>query len=124
MNRTALPQAPPIPGLRFRRDRGTEDLPAMLRVGQAAREADGREEVLTLEQITINYATLVNCDPELDIVLAEVGDAVVAYARVYWTDLVEGGRSYENFGGRPAAFSRARRGSGHASRNRSPRSAR
>jgi ribosomal protein S18 acetylase RimI-like enzyme len=70
----------------------------MLRVLRAARAADGLEEVLTLEEIKLDYATLVNCEPSRDIVLAEVDGELVAYARVYWTDLVEGGRSYENFG--------------------------
>jgi len=30
--------------------------------------------------------------------VAEVDGDVVAYARVFWNELVEGGRSYENFG--------------------------
>ncbi|MEO6294912.1 MAG: GNAT family N-acetyltransferase [Candidatus Limnocylindria bacterium] len=91
-------EAPAVPGLRFRHYRGEEDLPAMLRVYTAAHEADGLEEVTTLDQLKLNYATLVNCVPARDIVLAEVDGSVVAYARVFWTDLVEGGRSYENFG--------------------------
>lgn len=90
--------APPIPGLRFRRFRGDPDLPAMLRVYEAAHRADGLEEVTTLEQMTLNYATLVNCDPARDMVMAEVDGELVAYARVFWRDLVEGGRSYECFG--------------------------
>ena len=89
---------PTIPGLRFRRYRGEEDLPAMLPVYTAAHRAVGLEEVTTLEQLKLNYSTLVNCDPARDIVLAEVDGSVVAYARVFWADLVEGGRSYENFG--------------------------
>ena len=93
-----VPGSPPVPGLRFRRYRGEEDLPAMLRVYGAAHEANGLEEVPSLEQMKLNYATLVNCDPATDLVLAEVDGEVVAYARVFWTDLVEGGRSYENFG--------------------------
>jgi hypothetical protein len=44
----AMP-APAIGGLRFRHYRGEEDLPAMLRVYSAAHEADGLEEVTTLE---------------------------------------------------------------------------
>jgi ribosomal protein S18 acetylase RimI-like enzyme len=64
----------------------------------AAHEADGLEEVDTLEDMRRNYATLVNCDPERDIVLAEVDGELVAYARVFWQDLVDGGRTYENFG--------------------------
>jgi mycothiol synthase len=94
----ALPGAPAIPGLRFRNYRGEEDLPAMLRVLMAVHEHDRLEEVLTLDQIKLNYATLVNCDPTRDLVIAEVDGEVVAYARVFWNDLVEGGRSYENFG--------------------------
>ena len=89
---------PAIPGLRFRHYRGEADLPGMLAVYAAAHEANGIEEVTTLDQLALNYATLVNCDPALDIVIAEVADEIVAYARVFWMDLVEGGRSYENFG--------------------------
>ena len=98
MTLIALPDAPPVPGLRFRHYRGEEDLPAMLAVWGAAHEADGLEEVPNLDQMRLTYATLVHCDPARDIVLAEVDGDVVAYARVFWNDLVEGGRSYENFG--------------------------
>lgn len=94
----AVPGAPAIDGLRFRTYRGEEDLPAMLRVYMAVHEHDGLEEVLTLDQLKLNYATLVNCDPARDLVLAEVDGEAVAYARVFWNDLVEGGRAYENFG--------------------------
>jgi mycothiol synthase len=89
---------PPIRGLRFRGYRGEVDLPGMLEVYGAAHEADGIEEVTTLDDLRRNYATLVNCDPERDITLAEVDGRVVAYARVFWQDLVEGGRTYECFG--------------------------
>ena len=98
MTHIALPDAPPVPGLRFRHYRGEEDHPGMLRVYMAVHDHDGLEEVLTLDQLKLNYETLVNCDPERDMVLAEVDGEVVAYARVFWNDLVEGGRSYENFG--------------------------
>jgi ribosomal protein S18 acetylase RimI-like enzyme len=94
----ALPDAPNIPGLVFRGYRGEDDLPAMLRVYNAAHEADGLQEVTTLDDLRRNYATLVNCDPARDILVAEVDGELVAYARVFWLDLVEGGRSYENFG--------------------------
>ena len=98
MTLIALPDAPPVPGLRFRHYRGEEDHPGMLRAYMAVHDHDGLEEVTTLEQFNLNYATLVNCDTARDIVLAEVDRDVVAYARVFWNDLVEGGRSYENFG--------------------------
>lgn len=93
-----MAEAPAVPGLRFRHYRGEADLPAMLRPYAAAHEADGLDDVPTLDEFKLNYATLVNCDPERDIVLAEVDGEVVAYARVFWTDLVKGGRVYENFG--------------------------
>jgi mycothiol synthase len=93
-----LPDAPAIPGLRFRRFRGEEDYPGMLRVWGAAHEADGLEDVPSLDGFKLNYSTLVNCDPATDMVMAEVDGELVAYARVFWTELVEGGRSYENFG--------------------------
>lgn len=98
MTGTLALEGPAIGGLRFRLFRGEEDLPGMLRVYTAAHAADGLEDVTTLDQLRLNYSTLVNCDPARDIVLAEVSGEVVAYARVFWTDLVEGGRTYENFG--------------------------
>lgn len=98
MTPIALPDAPPVPALRFRHFRGDEDFPAMLRVYTACHEHDGFEEVTTLEQLKLNYATLVNCDPASDMVMAEVDGELVGYARVFWNELVEGGRSYENFG--------------------------
>ena len=93
-----LSDLPGIEGLRFRAYRGEVEHPSMLRVYSAAHEADGLEEVTTLEQFGLNYATLVNCDPLRDITLAEVDGELVAYARVFWQDLVEGGRQYDAFG--------------------------
>jgi mycothiol synthase len=87
-----------VPGLVVRGFRGEDDFPAMLRVYTAAHEADGVEEVTTLDDLRRNYANLVNCDPARDIFVAEVTGEVVAYARVFWQELVDGGRSYENFG--------------------------
>ena len=91
-------QASAPPAVAIRPYRGEDDLPAMLRVYTAAHEADGLEEVTTFDDIRRQYATLVNCDPDRDILLAEVDGEVVAYARTFWQELVEGGRSYENFG--------------------------
>lgn len=93
-----LPEAPKIPGLEFRHYRGADDHPEMLRVYQAAHVADGLEDVPTLEDFNLNYATLVNCDPQRDIVIAEVDGRMAAYARVFWLDQVDGSRTYENFG--------------------------
>ena len=94
----ALPGAPAIDGLRFRHYRGEDDLPAMLAVWLAVHAADGAEEVQTLDEMRRAYANLGNCDPSRDIVLAEVGGEIVAYARVFWSEVTEGGRAYELFG--------------------------
>ena len=91
-------EAVALDGVQLRHFRGDEDLPAMYRVNDAARIANGIEEVSSLEQFTLAYQTLVNCDPARDILLAEVEGELVAYARVFWQNLVEGGRTYENFG--------------------------
>lgn len=87
-----------VPGLRLRAYRGESDLAAMAEVKMAADEANGVEEVTTLEDMRLGYTTLVNCDPARDVRLAEGDGRVVAYSRVFWTDLVDGGRAYENFG--------------------------
>lgn len=94
----SLPDAPPISGLRFRRYGGVGDHPAMLRVNAAAAASVGREHEPTQEEFDLAYSTLVNCDPARDILLAEVDAELVAYARVFWTDQVDGSRNYENFG--------------------------
>jgi ribosomal protein S18 acetylase RimI-like enzyme len=70
----------------------------MLAVWNAVHATDGLEEIQTLDDMQRAYSTLVNCDPARDIVLAEVHGEIVAYARVLWQDLVEGGRAYEPFG--------------------------
>jgi mycothiol synthase len=98
MTDTIEMEAPAVSGLRFRHYRGEEDLSAMLEVYAAVHDADGLEEVTTLDDLRRNYANLVNCDPARDITLAEVDGRLVAYARVFWQSLVEGGRSYECFG--------------------------
>jgi GNAT superfamily N-acetyltransferase len=87
-----------VTGLTIRSYRGESDLPAMHRVYVAVHEAQGLDEVTTLDDMRRNYATLVNCDPDRDILLAEVDGELVAYARTFWQDLVDGGRTYENFG--------------------------
>jgi mycothiol synthase len=93
-----LPEAPSIRGLAFRLFRGPDDFPGMLEVYRAVHEAEGLEDVTSLEDFERNYATLVNCDPTRDLVIAEVDGRAVAYARVFWQDLVDGARSYELFG--------------------------
>jgi ribosomal protein S18 acetylase RimI-like enzyme len=87
-----------IPRLQIRAYRGTEDLPGMREVYLAAHRADGLDDAPSMEQFDLNYSTLVNCEPTTDVLIAEVDGRQVAYGRVFWTDQVDGGRSYETFG--------------------------
>ncbi len=91
-------EVPAVAGVRFRLYGGEADLPAMLGVLLAANEANGIEDVETLERMTLGYRNLVNCDPQRDILLAEADGELVAYSRAFWQDLVDGGRAYECFG--------------------------
>ena len=93
----AVPDAPAMPGLRFRHYRGPADHPAMVEVGNAARAADGLADLNTVESLDATYAHLTNCDPTEDIVVAEVDDRIVAYGRTWWADRTTGERAFEAF---------------------------
>src|SRR6478735_10237829 len=93
-----IPGAPAIPGLRFRRYRGLEEIPAMANVARASRLADGVEEVDTDENMKQDYTNLKNCDPDKDIVIVEVNGEVVGYKRVTWWEELDGTRIYGHFG--------------------------
>jgi ribosomal protein S18 acetylase RimI-like enzyme len=93
-----LPGAPPIPGLRFRHYAGLDDVEAMVRVCNAARRADGNPEHATPDGFRADYANLTNCDPDRDVLLAEVDGLLVGYGRTFWEDFSDGSRGYHSFG--------------------------
>lgn len=97
-NEILVPEAPPVPGLRFRHYRGEIDLPQMLGVIHAAKLADGVERSETLEDITRNYAHLTNCDPLQDVIIAEVDGQPAGYSRVTWWNNQAGEWVYQHFG--------------------------
>ena len=107
-----LADAPPIPGLRFRRYRGPEDHPALVTIYNRKSEADGDTEVATVERMDVDYADLTNSDPYRDVIVAEVDEHAVAYSRVEWLDETDGGRAYICFGFVDPAW--RRRGIGRA----------
>jgi mycothiol synthase len=96
--RVEISGAPAIAGLSFRRMRIPDDYAAMVEVRNAVAEADAEEEVVTVEGMAALYQNLSTCDPARDVVLVEVDGRLIAYARVYWSELNEGGRAYESFG--------------------------
>ena len=68
----SVPDAPAIAGLAFRGFRGEDDFPAMLRVINAWKRGSKVERTDTLEDIQRNYRHLDNCDPDRDLLLAEI----------------------------------------------------
>lgn len=90
-----MPEAPPVPGLRFRRFCGPEDYPGMVAANQAGRDAAGIEEVVSVANMANNYAHLVNCDLDRDLVIVERHGTIVGYARVEWRDVTDGGRTLQ-----------------------------
>ena len=89
-----VPHRPDLPGLRFRLFRGAADYPGMVAANQAMRDAAGIEEVVTVDGIANDYAHLVNCDLDVDLLIAERNGGIVGYARVDWRDLTDGTRSF------------------------------
>jgi GNAT superfamily N-acetyltransferase len=89
----ALPDAPAIPGLTFRRFRGEADYPAMLEVNNGSKIADGMEHDLhTLETLRGVYDNTSNHDLYQDQLLAEVDGQLVAYNRIFWDTELDGTR--------------------------------
>jgi mycothiol synthase len=93
-----LPGMPNIPGLVLRRFRGESDYPHMAALIDACKAADGVERSTTVEDIAINYRHLENCDPQTDMLFAEVNGRVIAYGRIWWDELSDGIRVYHPFG--------------------------
>ncbi len=90
--------APSIPGLVFRRFRGEADYPQMADLIAACKVVDGVERTTTVENIANTYRHLENCDPETDMLMAEVDGQMVAYGRIWWSDQTDGVRLYFPFG--------------------------
>jgi GNAT superfamily N-acetyltransferase len=74
--------APPVPGLTFRSYRGEEDLPLFKEVFDGCKEVDQIWWSMTIEEYVNEFRHLVGCDPERDIVVAEVDGRVVGYSKM------------------------------------------
>lgn len=94
----AVPDAPAIPGLRFRHFRGESDYPHIARLINASAQADHIDRLSTVDDVAATYRHLVNCDPRHDAVFADVGDETVAYTRVEWRQVENGPRVYTSIG--------------------------
>jgi len=89
---------PAVPGLTFRHFRGPADYPRMAAAIAASAEADKVERVTTAEDLANSYAHLTNCDPDQDMIFAEMNSEVIGYSRGWWREEVTGSRVYEFVG--------------------------
>ncbi|UCC92818.1 MAG: GNAT family N-acetyltransferase [Thermoplasmata archaeon] len=85
----AVRDAPPLPGLTFRRYRGEGDLPSFVDVYETSRPVDGFSWIMTLDEITNQYEHLLNTDLERDVVVVEMDDQVIGYSQQNWVEELE-----------------------------------
>ena len=107
-----LPGAPAIPGLRFRHYSGEEDIPAMVAVANVSNEANGEKERLSVEALRSELRSPTHVGPREGVLLAFVGERLVAYSSIEHSDTTGGERLYHSLGYVQPAF--ARRGLGSA----------
>jgi mycothiol synthase len=93
-----VPGAPAIAGLAFRRFRGEADYPGMVAILDACNVADRLDYINTVEEVAWVFAHLTNCDPERDMLFAEVDGETVAFSRVWWVEESTGERLYISLG--------------------------
>lgn len=93
----AVPGAPPVAGLTFRRYRGASDIPALVELMTAVEIADGTFEIMTAETVANLFANRNDFDPERHLLLAEIDGRLVAYSEQL-RSIRDGGRVYDTFG--------------------------
>jgi mycothiol synthase len=97
MHTIILPDAPPIPGLTFRRFGGEPDYREMVAVFEASKEVDRFDWVITADDVRREFDHLHNCDPYQDMLVAEIEGEMIAYSRVWWEES-DGDRVYTFIG--------------------------
>jgi mycothiol synthase len=93
-----VPDAPTIPGLTFRRFRGESDYPHLAALFNACKEIDGFDFSRSAEDFSLVLAHLPTCDPDRDVLIAEISGEVIAYSRVQWSEESGGNRLYYTIG--------------------------
>jgi ribosomal protein S18 acetylase RimI-like enzyme len=76
--------------------RGESDYPHFARIITACAKGEGDDRVETAEGIAAGYAHLDRCDPERDLLVAELDDRPVGYSRVWWDQEADGPRIYRS----------------------------
>jgi mycothiol synthase len=89
-----VPNAPAIPGLRFRRPRLPEDYPGVTAVFNAMARADGLEMRVTADRVAHWYEHTRGWDPLVDEVVLEVEGRIVGYADTRYVPDTDGTQVY------------------------------
>ncbi|MEX0630919.1 MAG: GNAT family N-acetyltransferase [Chloroflexota bacterium] len=84
--------------VRLRPYAGDSDIPVLTRITNDAEAADQISDRLTVEQMTLELRPDEKCDPARDLVVAEVGETTVGFAKVEWIDTNDGLREYRSWG--------------------------
>ncbi len=85
-----MPAVPQLADVAFRPFQGESDYPHFARIITAFAGGEGSDRVETAEGIAAGYDHLDRCDPERDLLVAEVDSEPVAYSRVWWDQEVDG----------------------------------
>src|SRR3989304_5351495 len=88
---------PAVPGLRFRRFRGTHDYAAIAALQSACNVADGIDEIPTADGLRADYEARTDIDPHRDFVIAELDGRVVGFGEMF-RQLRDGVAIYWTFG--------------------------
>lgn len=89
-----LPTRLAASGYRLRGFGGSGDYVGMAAANQRSRDAAGIEQVVSADGMARNYAHLVNCDLDRDLLVVERDGSIVGYVRVEWRDMEDGTRSF------------------------------
>jgi ribosomal protein S18 acetylase RimI-like enzyme len=92
-----LPDAPSIPGLRFRTYADDVDIAALLELFRAVNAANGDTEEWTADELRLRLVHPTHVDPRVDDILAFVGADLIAASSIEWLDSGEG-RLYQSSG--------------------------
>ncbi len=75
---------PEIPAFSLRNFQGEADYAHLHHILEACFVADHQDEPVTLEDIRNTYTHLHHCDPNQDVMIAEIAGETVGYSRVWW----------------------------------------
>ena len=90
--------APLIPGLKFRHFQGESDYARLAAVLTASEAADHVERIVNAEDIGKALQHMSNCDPDRDMIMAEISGEIVGYVRGWWTEGPLSSRTYSHNG--------------------------